>query len=143
MGGDYFGPPKTQSSNNFNPRLHYGRRLKAAKNVAGNIAISIHASTMGGDPGFSKENAKRRNFNPRLHYGRRLWQKVECYRGWKFQSTPPLWEATISRFSILIKHFNFNPRLHYGRRPFICLISSSNTDFNPRLHYGRRLGQKC
>ena len=57
------------------------------------------------------------DFNPRLHYGRRPKTCHLFTTLFKFQSTPPLWEAT--PFPTLITGFTsyFNPRLHYGRRP--------------------------
>ena len=55
----------------FNPRLHYGRRLSIRVTAPEENLISIHASTMGGDKMGDKLCKIYSYFNPRLHYGRR------------------------------------------------------------------------
>ena len=49
MGGDYLSKYFQWPSPDFNPRLHYGRRLDENKDLDMEMTISIHASTMGGD----------------------------------------------------------------------------------------------
>ena len=94
-----------------------GGDVRYAAIIAFIVNISIHASTMGGDPYKDKYFIGPSDFNPRLHYGRRLFPKFQHSKDLKkFQSTPPLWEATSPIFLIKRSHINFNPRLHYGRR---------------------------
>ena len=56
-----------------------------------------------------------RYFNPRLPCGRRLRHLGDNRRDPRFQSPPPMREATF-RCSRFASHLNFNPRLPCGRR---------------------------
>ena len=81
----------------------------------GMVAISIHASRVGGDK-----------------YGG-AWDAV--FGG--FQSTPPGWEATFVRRTWAV-YSHFNPRLPGGRRQPTVGFSTFAQYFNPRLPGGRR-----
>ena len=101
-------------------------------------------------------------FNPRLHYGRRPIYSYYIFFCIRFQSTPPLWEATKADYAsfknnIISIHastmggdlyqelwkkdflvFQSTPPLWEATSDIIGGVDV-NTDFNPRLHYGRRL----
>ena len=80
------------------------------------IGISIPASHAGGDPNCGEILGRHLNFNPRLPCGRRPCAPVECLRLQRFQSPPPMREATIYFLISIVSSINFNPRLPCGRR---------------------------
>ena len=166
----------------FNPRLPCGRRLGALDHHLALLVVSIHASRVGGDQCPGHGFGRGRCFNPRLPCGRRpirRWESVSLAnvsihasrvggdapprsssRRKKFQSTPPVWEATIckvlqrasARVSIHASRVGgdrsvsgmviiltcFNPRLPCGRRRALDVTLGEDTGFNPRLPCGRR-----
>ena len=125
-------------------------------------AVSIHASRVGGDahpPGTQSWNGC---FNPRLPCGRRPVSGERLLMHRQFQSTPPVWEATLGRGNYRVGTQCFNPRLPCGRRLLVFSFanhssvfqstppvweatkpgtssSQSTQSFNPRLPCGRRL----
>ena len=123
--------------------------------------ISIHASRMGCDiPKHDRHNAYR-NFNPRIPYGMRLTSVGSFFCAIRFQSTHPVWDATLCRMrqatreieiSIhasgmgcdpkshhpLYSDSDFNPRIPYGMRPVLARQFSAACYFNPRIPYGMR-----
>ena len=101
--------------------------------------ISIPASHAGGDPNCGEILGRHLNFNPRLPCGRRPCAPVECLRLQRFQSPPPMREATIYFLISIVSSINFNPRLPCGRRPgSVHSVFASRSYFNPRLPCGRR-----
>src|SRR5258706_11855087 len=87
--------------------------------------VSIHASRVGGDYlRQSTWNIANKCFNPRLPCGRRRARQAKQYHYGKFQSTPPVWEATGSPQPCHASLGSFNPRLPCGSR----LIGAMPTD---------------
>ena len=74
-------PPTQMMMQNFNPRLPDGRRPFRDRLAVWGIAISIHASRMGGDV-----------------------VGVESAAPFRFQSTPPGWEATTAQRRHMQRH---------------------------------------
>ncbi len=64
------------------------------KRAIGVTTISIHASHAGGDKNVSRKILSITDFNPRLPCGRRPAPNSFLRRFIKFQSTPPMREAT-------------------------------------------------
>ena len=56
-----------------------------------------------------------------------------------FQSTLPVWGATISRFKQEEPRY-FNPRSPCGERLVLIALSNASINFNPRSPCGERLG---
>jgi len=81
-------------SMSFNPRLPCGRRHAFTAVLAPRIDVSIHASRVGGD----------------------LAERVGLLNLDLFQSTPPVWEATLHHHRNVRSYHCFNPRLPCGRR---------------------------
>ena len=122
----------------FNPRIPYGMRL-CGNNLTSLIGISIHASRMGCDV------AKRPAIA--LEYGFQsthpVWDATLSLhadlRGGVFQSTHPVWDATrnccLTRFGRLISIHASRMGCDYSAR----LVASPRSHFNPRIPYGMRL----
>ena len=170
----------------FNPRIPYGMRraaqivvflrnrrisihasrmgcdLQANHYMAILGAISIHASRMGCDSNSQvSESIFRVHFNPRIPYGMRRFSNVNISVIFVFQSTHPVWDATLSlprsckrRLTFQSTHpvwdatdclirdnhrANFNPRIPYGMRRLTAASTAAAADFNPRIPYGMRL----
>ena len=100
----------------FNPRLHYGRRLSLKKYQFSPHWFQSTPPLWEATYSWQYKFINRLDFNPRLHYGRRLSMYILLH----------------------IFNIDFNPRLHYGRRRFILKYFNYVINFNPRLHYGRR-----
>ena len=101
----------------FNPRIPYGMRL-CGNNLTSLIGISIHASRMGCDAVVARRFTRWRisihasrmgcdtqllsntlwtvDFNPRIPYGMRLFCTTGRKSSKPFQSTHPVWDATVS-----------------------------------------------
>ena len=79
----------------FNPRIPYGMRLSAIIMPWRTSPISIHASRMGCDSFIRFQRFMTPNFNPRIPYGMRLssWSAPDMFG--IFQSTHPVWDATV------------------------------------------------
>ena len=106
------------------------RRLKTA--------ISIHAPRMGCDPQAARCRSVCTHFNPRTPYGVRL--KKTCMRQSRlsFQSTHPVWGATlavINAFCAVCISIHA-PRMGCDR--FAPRSLSATLHFNPRTPYGVR-----
>ena len=84
---------------------------------AGKIAISIHASRVGGDV----QQHINAPIVQRFQSTPPRWEATILSIGFchflQFQSMPPGWEATIPAEEITAISANFNPRLPGGRRP--------------------------
>ena len=91
---DYYGRERDRAISIHAPRMgcdtsHYQRRQRWR-------AISIHAPRMGCDKRYFTQPNAQLYFNPRTPYGVR---PESVYQGWtsdKFQSTHPVWGATIN-----------------------------------------------
>ncbi len=88
--------PQRSLNLHFNPRRPYGRRRLPHPHPFPILYISIHAAHMDGDCVAFKS----------IKYSS------------TFQSTPPIWTATVLRSSQLNILRHFNPRRPYGRRLF-------------------------
>ena len=104
------------------------------------FSISIHASLAGGDELKKTRNGERKHFNPRLPCGRRPQPlRGQAQTRPRFQSTPPLREATRKDLFNKRAYCNFNPRLPCGRRRGVNGYNIlAGLYFNPRLPCGRR-----
>ena len=79
----------------FNPRIPYGMRPLGFL-VHRLDAISIHASRMGCDWRSVHTSSRAAYFNPRIPYGMRHDHSEAVRYELAFQSTHPVWDATIS-----------------------------------------------
>ena len=117
MGCDDQGQTKLHQVADFNPRIPYGMRLGPCHIPPLLGVISIHASRMGCDPRDLFSSSSVLNFNPRIPYGMRLCADVRrlgrrdfnpripygmrphdghsTVGGSIFQSTHPVWDATV------------------------------------------------
>ena len=60
----------------------------------------------------------------------------------RFQSTHPVWNATLRRHTRPVRGRDFNPRIPYGMRRWACrIIHPVRPNFNPRIPYGMRRAQ--
>ena len=82
----------------FNPRIPYGMRRAGVGRTLPIRVISIHASRMGCDGVSDGQQDLHPNFNPRIPYGMRLTMRATTARANLFQSTHPVWDATILTF---------------------------------------------
>ena len=80
------------------------------------VAISIHAPRVGSDKAFQCVQVRRLDFNPRSPCGERLYMGIALTQVVLFQSTLPVWGATIHSISTHIKYRYFNPRSPCGER---------------------------
>ena len=80
------------------------------------LRISIHAPRVGGDGGHAHMPSQHSDFNPRPPCGGRplIIRYVSC--SFQFQSTPPVWGATIHVSVNGDPRFDFNPRPPCGGR---------------------------
>ena len=167
----------------FNPRAPYGARpsigsdewsekiFQSTRPVWGatyyrrthqqDNSISIHAPRMGRDSAEPSSSRQASDFNPRAPYGARPLQKALSGKSETFQSTRPVWGATVLRLSAIYSSGDFNPRAPYGARhdfywPVFANLGISIhaprmgrdvypqlrappvVDFNPRAPYGAR-----
>ena len=79
----------------FNPRTPCGVRPGVYRGVAAQGAISIHAPRVGCDTRPSLAPTRRSNFNPRTPCGVRQLGRVSLLHPPLFQSTHPVWGATV------------------------------------------------
>ena len=106
--------------------------------ISSDLPISIHASRMGCDGPVLRCGEHDFYFNPRIPYGMRLQVLEAEIDKRQFQSTHPVWDATLSS-SPLAPSGNFNPRIPYGMRPPERRWSPARSyHFNPRIPYGMR-----
>ena len=129
-----------RASANFNPRAPCGARpldweeypgyeeFQSTRPVWGatcgarmdgdSYAISIHAPRVGRDRSASTLSIVFRNFNPRAPCGARPWISSPTPCRTTFQSTRPVWGATVPLPPSPPGWRNFNPRAPCGARPF-------------------------
>ena len=103
------------------------------------ISISIHAARVGSDQSINDELQPPYNFNPRCPCGQRpsLPSKLPSPHG--FQSTLPVWAATLPYKIILSVLFYFNPRCPCGQRRLLFQqLCRLPLNFNPRCPCGQR-----
>ena len=82
-------------ANDFNPRSPCGERPGGRAAGAADLTISIHAPRVGSDRRTEKGGYNHYDFNPRSPCGERPW-KISAWLGQeKFQSTLPVWGATV------------------------------------------------
>ena len=125
-----------------------------------NQTISIHAPRVGSDPAITGTGTSPLYFNPRSPCGERLPEHMIDAAGVVFQSTLPVWGATISlgymlivirisihaprvgsdliTFSSRIALYDFNPRSPCGERPGVHVQYRASAYFNPRSPCGER-----
>ena len=125
-----------------------------------NQTISIHAPRVGSDPAITGTGTSPLYFNPRSPCGERLPEHMIDAAGVVFQSTLPVWGATISlgymlivirisihaprvgsdliTFSSRIALYDFNPRSPCGERLSRNQTTRIATYFNPRSPCGER-----
>ena len=112
------GPPKSVGYRaDFNPRSPCGERLFLLRGLGLRYPISIHAPRVGSDCTVLTLRPNRDNFNPRSPCGERLC--VNMNMSWlrlKFQSTLPVWGATIFGHFCCRRTLYFNPRSPCGER---------------------------
>ena len=124
-------------STNFNPRIPYGMRPDQAR-LDSSARISIHASRMGCDLDVAVRLAHGLGFQS-THP---VWDATISFtraptRRKKFQSTHPVWDATW-RECRQPSSWNFNPRIPYGMRLNRRCQLRQHIYFNPRIPYGMR-----
>ena len=102
MGCDRLGVERGTAYLHFNPRIPYGMRRVEENSRTRVLVISIHASRMGCDA------------------------DLDLRRGTVtvFQSTHPVWDATLTLTDWRIMD-DFNPRIPYGMRRFSPTICGS------------------
>ena len=81
---------------NFNPRSPCGERRGRAGTGVGSTDISIHAPRVGSDITLTANLMFPDDFNPRSPCGERQRRKIMDYMHELFQSTLPLWGATMA-----------------------------------------------
>ena len=102
-------------------------------------AVSIHASHAGGDLVVDNHCGVHNCFNPRLPCGRRPDWCLTVMRSKKFQSTPPMREATRpGQLDGDLRPVSIHAS-HAGGDKAIGRASAAIACFNPRLPCGRRL----
>ena len=100
--------------------------------------ISIHAPRVGCDEMAQVSSIPPGNFNPRTPCGVRLEPPL-FFGGWiGFQSTHPVWGATIAFLHSSDSFWDFNPRTPCGVRRARYPRFPQGKDFNPRTPCGVR-----
>ena len=124
-------------SDDFNPRLPWGRRPMQIKLISCITAISIHAFRGEGDEIEVENYSEYSDFNPRLPWGRRLKaEKLEAINADDFNPRLP-WGRRLCLFPISFKLCDFNPRLPWGRRPYFRLRRSTTPRFQSTPSVGK------
>ena len=81
----------------FNPRSPCGERLVKLKRYRGSSFISIHAPRVGSDSIKNDYGVRVYHFNPRSPCGERRGSSPASAGPLVFQSTLPVWGATVAR----------------------------------------------
>ena len=79
----------------FNPRSPCGERRRVYAEAIAVYGISIHAPRVGSDCPAGAVRRADRDFNPRSPCGERHTESYEVYEAIPFQSTLPVWGATV------------------------------------------------
>ena len=172
----------------FNPRAPCGARRQAPAGAERSLHISIHAPRVGRDRLGGDRRAPKRisihaprvgrdvlhkrkktvypDFNPRAPCGARRLSGLIFRKSYLFQSTRPVWGATISPACIYSKHgiSIHAPRVGrdtgsatncvcikkfqstrpvWGATPIATRFAGANANFNPRAPCGARQCRKC
>ena len=123
---------------NFNPRSPCGERLSRTGCLCVMSCISIHAPRVGSDSLHAEERDRRFYFNPRSPCGERHDLRLTFSSMVKFQSTLPVWGATVALARVCVaRHISIHaPRVGSDRRGRRDLHIPTN--FNPRSPCGER-----
>ena len=128
--------------------------------------ISIHAPRVGSDPSRASYPGKQKDFNPRSPCGERHLPGKHYLDSDLFQSTLPVWGATISTLLFCLSHWEFQSTLPvwgatglgaFQQRPVVISIHAPRvgsdiisisaslplTHFNPRSPCGERRCSTC
>ena len=126
----------------FNPRSPCGERPYAPLFSLRRRLISIHAPRVGSDFSQRLTQASTYHFNPRSPCGERLPFRSVCLLIFQFQSTLPVWGATLRLGPPqLIPGISIHaPRV--GSDTKSVNLPSTNFNFNPRSPCGERQ-QRC
>ena len=100
--------------------------------------ISIHAPRVGRDCIPLNPAEQPENFNPRAPCGARPSARSKKSLLRAFQSTRPVWGATLARLILARPIRHFNPRAPCGARPYTMPSPSVLLYFNPRAPCGAR-----
>ena len=148
----------------FNPRSPCGERPYSPLFSLRRLLISIHAPRVGSDFSQRLTQASTYHFNPRSPCGERLPFRSVCLLIFQFQSTLPVWGATLrlgppqlipgisihaprvgsdtKSVNLPSTNFNFNPRSPCGERHLSFRRDEDQGYFNPRSPCGERQ-QRC
>ena len=99
----------------FNPRAPCGARLFISNFAVFHVYFNPRAPC-GARPDCHRPQRLRMHFNPRAPCGARPAFRSLSIRSCSFQSTRPVWGATIVRRFVTLVDFNFNPRAPCGAR---------------------------
>ena len=119
-------------------------RDRAAHDRSGAVVISIHAPRVGRDGGKGHAGRGHQHFNPRAPCGARPPIRYVWLAPPSFQSTRPVWGATIAGWFFLLNPEPISihaPRVgrDYRRR----LSAALRIYFNPRAPCGARPPRRC
>ena len=144
MGRDTDTPSTSSAAGNFNPRAPYGARLFHPSPVLVGADISIHAPHMGRDRGHAgDEQLEKQYFNPRAPYGARHPLYTALRHRILFQSTRPIWGATVRITLAGRDYIEFqSTRPIWGATQVDRAGDVRRKNFNPRAPYGARHGRK-
>ena len=110
-------------SSYFNPRSPCGERRGCHRGTRV-PEISIHAPRVGSDASRERPQRLHLYFNPRSPCGERLINNQGISTERQFQSTLPVWGATLGALQLAHRRLYFNPRSPCGERQQRC------TDFS-------------
>ncbi len=124
----------------FNPRSPCGERLRGAVHSFSAYPISIHAPRVGSDIPQGSFPSKRSYFNPRSPCGERPQTLARSEYPHRFQSTLPVWGATLHFIHppLVFLISIHAPRVGSDKRTMQSTIRPLN--FNPRSPCGERPG---
>ena len=128
------------AQNDFNPRAPCGARPFLATLQAPGKRISIHAPRVGRDTSAGLQSVRGLEFqSTRPVWGATLPFSTIPFNS-SFQSTRPVWGATKARDRLHVLVRNFNPRAPCGARLWVPRPrKNSQRNFNPRAPCGARL----
>ena len=125
---------------NFNPRTPCGVRRERQRKLSTKVNISIHAPRVGCDRGRCTRQTASSNFNPRTPCGVRQRFSLKALQDLKFQSTHPVWGATIQKL-VGASDDDLFQSTHpvWGATAPIPSSITQRVNFNPRTPCGVRL----
>ena len=118
------------------PRVGSDEHLEPRKKY---ISISIHAPRVGSDRNDLLQFLLYSDFNPRSPCGERQGLSALPCPWAAFQSTLPVWGATLRMSGACLFRCYFNPRSPCGERLLSDIRRFGPTYFNPRSPCGERL----